>query len=161
VIEVVAVSIERMFLRLRGLRGQIQQPAGIMRTLAEGVELQTRTRIHIEKRAPDGTPWAPWSARYARTRNTSRHSLLKDSWSMVDDDMRSSSTATTATVKNVAPYAAIHQGGSVFGPLRRGRGRATARPFLGLSDANVSDIERWLAPALEQLTQETLGGGKA
>lgn len=150
-ISIDVTRIERMFLRLRGLRTQIERPAGIMKTVAEGVEFQTRARIHLEKTDPSGKKWAPWSLRYARTRDGARHSLLKDTWDMVDEDMHSRSDARSAVVYNTAPYA---------GFLQTGTRRMPARPFLGLSAENIRDMEGWLGPAIEQLAQQTLGGGR-
>jgi phage virion morphogenesis protein len=152
VIEVVTTEIERMALRIRGLAQQIARPAGIMRTVAQGVEHQTAVRIHFEKRAPDGKPWAPWSPRYARTRKPGLHSLLMDTWAMVDERLDSKSTATTATVFDTAPYAGFHMTGTR---------RMPARPFLGISDANARDIENWLGPALDEMAQEALTGAGA
>ncbi len=155
-----------MVLRVRGLREQVRRPAGIMRTLAQGVELQTKVRIRHEKTAPDGKAWAPWSRAYARTRKAGTHSLLMDTWAMSDDKLSSKSTATTATIQNSAPYAGYHQGGTSRTVVRAfqglgiptATGRMPARPFLGISAQNARDIEHWLAPALEQMTRGALRG---
>ncbi len=59
-----------------GFLPQLAQDIGAM------IERQTKDRIQTEKTAPDGTPWAPWSDRYAATRNTGNrraNSLLIDS----------------------------------------------------------------------------------
>lgn len=132
-------EIDRLAVRLKGLAFMLARPAGIMRTVAQGVEHQTRRRIFFEKRAPDGRPWRPWSASYARTRGAG-HSLLIDTRAMVDG-LDSSSTAREATIFSRRPYA--------------GRNQRT-RPFLGLSAENVRDVEQWLAPALEDLFREAM-----
>ena len=158
-------SLDGLFLRLRGFARMVTRPAGLMRTVGEGLEHQTRVRIHSEKRAPDGTPWAPWSPAYAKTRGAG-HSLLKDTWAMVEG-LESRSTATTATVFSRRPYAGVHQAGSKgiardrsatkFGSLTPGGYYSIpARPFLGLSAGNVADLQGWLGPALEQLAVEAL-----
>lgn len=98
------------------------------------IERQTKDRIRTEKTAPDGTPWARWSDRYAATRNTGNrraNSLLIDSENLLDS-IQDYTTGTTVTVGSQTPYSAIHQ----FG----GRG-IPARPWLGLSGANRRDIE--------------------
>ncbi|MCE2739674.1 MAG: phage virion morphogenesis protein [Rhodobacter sp.] len=111
-----------------GFLPQLAQDIGAM------IERQTKDRIQTEKTAPDGTPWAPWSDRYAATRNTGNrraHSLLIDSENLLES-IQDYTTGTTVTVGSQTPYSAIHQ----FG----GRG-IPARPYLGLSDANRRDIE--------------------
>jgi phage virion morphogenesis protein len=98
------------------------------------IERQTKDRIQTEKAAPDGTPWAPWSDRYAATRNTGNrraNSLLIDSENLLES-IQDYTTGTTATVGSETPYSAIHQ--------FSGRG-IPAREYLGLSDANRRDIE--------------------
>lgn len=98
------------------------------------VERQTKDRITDEKTAPDGTPWAPWSARYAATRNTGSrraNSLLIDSENLLES-IQDYSAGDTVRVGTRTPYSAIQQ----FG----GRG-IPARPYLGLSDANRREIE--------------------
>lgn len=116
------------------------------------VEDQTKLRIADEKTAPDGTPWAPWSERYAATRNTGnkqKHSLL-----VSGGDLRDSIQAYTfglgsesaAAVGSPLIYAATHQ----FGDPARG---IPARPYLGISADNHSDIERFVAGRIEDLLQ--------
>lgn len=136
-----ARQIEQLALRLRGLLVQLQRPAGVMRTVAEGVEHQTRRRIFFEKRAPDGTAWRPWSEAYARTRGP-EHSLLIDTRAMVEG-INSRSSTRTATIFSTRPYA--------------GKNQAT-RPFLGISEKNRRDIEAWVGPALEAMAVEALKG---
>ena len=114
------------------------------------VEDQTKLRIANEKTAPDGTPWAPWSDRYAATRNTGnrrRHSLL-----VGEGDLRDSIQAYTmgmgsssmAAVGSPLIYAATHQ----FGDEARG---IPARPYLGISADNHSDIEHFVARRIQDL----------
>lgn len=142
-LEIDTRPLARMMLRVRGLRVQLQRPAGIMRTAAQGSEEQTRARIHFERRAPDGRRWRPWSAAYARTRK-SHHSLLIDTSTMVDE-LDSDSSAQTAKVFSRQPYAGKHQ-------------QPNERPFLGWSSGNVRDIEGWLGPAVERLAADALRG---
>lgn len=143
--------IQRMRLRLTGLREQLLRPAGITRVLAQGVEKQTEHRVHNTKTAPDGKRWSPWSRRYARTRNAAAgHSLLKDTWEMIDG-IRHGSTPHTARVTLPHP-AGYHQTGTRKMP---------ARPPLGLDAQNVTDIERWLGPVLEQMAMAAMTGARA
>lgn len=131
-------EVQRLALKVRGLLFMLQSPAGIMRQIAEGLEFQTRTRIHLEKTDPDGNPWRPWSRRYAATRRPPDHSLLKDTWALVDG-LQHESTGSSATVFSTRPYAGHVQ---------------KTRPFLGLSEQNAADLEAWLGPAIDHLTAE-------
>lgn len=150
-IEIDVEPVVRMRLRLNGLRSQLLRPAGIMRHVAQGVAHQTETRIHLTKTAPSGSHWAAWSPRYARTRKAEMgHSLLKDTWKMVDG-IKSSSTTNTAKVSLPDP-AGYHQTGTR---------RMPARPALGLSVENAADLERWLGPVLEAMALAALTGAGA
>lgn len=151
ILDVDTLPVERMVLRLRGLSEQVRRPTGIMRTAAHGVEHQTKVRIYHTKTSPDGKRWAPWSVHYAKTRKPGHHSLLMDTWHMAADTLRSSSTATKATVFLGHP-AGFHMTGTRKMP---------ARPPLGLSLENVADLERWLGPSLEQMAREALKGAPA
>jgi phage virion morphogenesis protein len=137
----VLAEIDRVFARL-GSAGveQIADEVSMM------MEDQTKRRIKTEKTAPDGTPWAPWSDRYALTRNTgnsTQHSLLINEENLLNSVQRYS-TGDTASVASRTPYSAIHQ----FG----GRG-IPARPYLGLSDANRREIEELVIDRVEALLQ--------
>jgi phage virion morphogenesis protein len=106
----------------------------LARDIGAMIERQTKDRIRTDKTAPDGTPWAPWSDRYAQTRNTGNrraNSLLIDSENLLES-VQDYTTGTTATVGSQTPYSAIHQ----FG----GRG-IPERPYLGLSAADRREIE--------------------
>lgn len=140
-------EIDGLFLRLRGFQRVVTRPAGMMRGIAHGLEAQTVHRLHYEKTAPDGTPWRPWSLAYAATRDPSRHSLLKDTWAMVEG-IDSKSTGVSATVFSRRPYAGAHQDSQ--------RAWLPSRPFLGLSAGNVRDLQAWLSPALEQMYVESV-----
>jgi phage virion morphogenesis protein len=125
----IMAEVERVFDRL-GSEGMARIADQVGTMMAD----QTQRRIQTEKTAPDGTPWAPWSDRYAATRNTdnrTQNSLLIDSEHLLDS-IQQYNTGDTVTVGAGMIYSAIHQ----FG----GRG-IPARPYLGLSDANRRDIE--------------------
>lgn len=143
---------KRASLGLRGFREQLRRPVGIMRTVAEGVELQSRVRIHREKKAPDGRAWAPWSKSYARTRSGG-HSLLKDTWAMVDRSFTNRATHTKAVVKNTRRHAGFIQDGTAN---KDGTIRMPARVFLGLSRRNADDLENWIAPLMADMFAEAV-----
>ena len=112
------------------------------------IEDQTKLRIADEKTAPDGTRWAPWSARYAATRNTGnaiRHSLLVGEGDL-RDSIQNFTPGTAAVVGTPLIYGATHQFGSANGAI-------PARPYLGLSDDNRLAIEDLVIGRLEDLLQ--------
>jgi phage virion morphogenesis protein len=119
---------------------RLQQRASLgattMRRIAYVMLRQTRDRLDTEKTAPDGTPWPPWSASYAATRDPG-DSLLQGSMRLTNA-LRATSDRDTATVYVLSSvkYAGTHQ---------YGYGAIPERPYLGLSAANMSEIERMLA----------------
>lgn len=116
---------------LNGISGLIE-PAVITNTVAGIVESQTRRRIQDEKEAPDGTPWADWSPGYAETRH-SGHSLLQGEGELLDT-IFGEQRGDDAVVGSPMIYAATQQDGSEDGDT-------PARPLLGVSDDNASEIE--------------------
>lgn len=110
------------------------------------VEDQTRLRISDEKVGPDGDAWATWSARYARTRKQ-HHSLLVDKGNPgLMDSIQNYTSGMEAVVGTNLIYGAIHQFGSADGTL-------PARPYLGLSAENRTDLEDFVAGRIEELLQ--------
>lgn len=113
---------------------------------AEG-ETQTRRRIQEEKTAPGGTPWAPWSPPYAKSRHGGQgllqaegHLLDSIQYEVIGDD-------TVGWGSNLI-YAAIHQfGGADVGS------NIPARPWLGLSTENSDDLDGILTDWAEELLQ--------
>lgn len=108
------------------------------------VESQTRERFQ-SKTGPDGAPWAPWSAAYAKSRRRGQSLLvaeghLRDSieWRVEGDAVHIGSNLV---------YAAIQQAGGREG-MRPGPAAIPARPYLGVSDANAAEIsaeiEAWV-----------------
>ncbi|NVK42113.1 MAG: phage virion morphogenesis protein [Oceanospirillaceae bacterium] len=106
--------------------------------LLEGVgaeiESQTHRRLQEEKKSPDGESWQAWSDGYAQSRH-SGHSLLMNEGEL-DDSIQFLVVGDEVHVGTNLIYAAIHQ----FGGEDVGKDIA-ARPYLGLSDENVKDIE--------------------
>lgn len=103
------------------------------------VEDQTKRRIADDKTAPDGTPWAPWSARHA-ARITKRNQITARSLLVGEGDLLGSIqnlvTGTEIRVGTNLEYGAVHQFGSADG------GGIPARPYLGLSAADSAEIEK-------------------
>ncbi len=103
--------------------------SGLYASIGAEVESQTRRRIEDERTAPDGTPWADWSPRYAATRH-GNHSLLQNEGHLVDS-ITHLVTGNSVEVGTNLVYGATHQ---------VGRGGIPARPFLGLSAENTADV---------------------
>ncbi len=109
---------------------------------AEG-ESQTRRRIEEEKTAPDGAPWAPWSERYAKTRNSGQ-SLLQSEGDLLDSISYQVIGGDEVEWGSNLVYAAIHQFGSDDMP---------ERPYLGLSAENEADMDAIMTDWAEDLLQ--------
>lgn len=113
------------------------------------LENSTRMRIAEQKRAPNGSAWAPWSEAHAETRQP-RHSLLVEDNNLVES-VQNYTTGTEVRVGSPLVYAAIHQLGG-----QAGRGlRATipARPYLGLSDEDGAAIRLLVLDDVERALQ--------
>jgi phage virion morphogenesis protein len=124
------------------------QLAQLMYEVGALIEDQTKLRIADEKTSPEGAPWAPWSARYAGTRNAKnsrRHSLLVGEGDL-RDSIQNFTTGLEAVVGSNLIYAATHQ----FGDAAR---NIPARPYLGLSADNRTAIEELVAGRIEDLLQ--------
>ncbi len=117
--------------------------SAIMDGVSQLLEDQTKQRLDVEKRAPDGSPWVPWSPRYAASlkRPNRRYpgSLLVQSNALLQS-VQGQGAGPEARVGVHVVYAAIQQ----FG----GRG-IPARPYLGLSTENRSDIRAFVLDAIE------------
>ena len=103
------------------------------------LESQTRDRIANEKKDPKGKDWVPWSENYAKTRH-SGHSLLQNEGDMLDSIQYVVSSGSVEVGTNMV-YGKTQQYG-------RPKDGIPARPFLGLSDDNIEEIndeiESWL-----------------
>lgn len=104
------------------------------------VESQTRRRLLVEKTAPGGTAWRPWSQFYAATRGAGQ-SLLMDSGQLLASLYQRVESHAVVVGSNKV-YAADHQFGKAHLP---------ARPFLGLSDDNLRDIDNVATDYLRQI----------
>lgn len=116
-------------------RGEAMFAIGVL------LENSAKERIDSEKTAPDGTAWAPWSARYDETRER-RHSLLVGEGDLRDSIQAFASGAEVRVGSNLI-YAATHQ----FG---RDEVNIPARPFLGISEDDRDDIRDVILGGLEE-----------
>lgn len=134
---------------LSGLVDAINDPSPLLAELGEYGLRSTRARFKTQT-APDGTAWAalqPWYQKEKR-RNKNRILALNGylrgqmTWQLVGD--------RTVEIGSNLPYAAVHQFGATIKPraakvlMFRGHVAKSvtipARPYLGLSDENRSEI---------------------
>ena len=105
---------------------------------AEG-ESQTRRRLSIEKKAPDGSSWSAWTDSYAKKRHGG-HSLLEREGGLIDSITSDSRDSEAIWGSNLV-YAAAQNFGYENNNL-------PAREFLGLSEENTQDmlalIDDWI-----------------
>ncbi|MEL6477624.1 MAG: phage virion morphogenesis protein [Pseudomonadota bacterium] len=138
--------------RLGALGKAIHEP-DLLAIAGAVVESSTRDRFDT-KVAPDGTPWAPWSAAYAKTRKP-RHSLLVSSGGLRDSIASFIDTAAgEVSIGSNLVYAAVQQfgGGELDAALPASK--IPARPFLGISDEDRTGIERAISTFVEEILAE-------
>lgn len=113
------------------------------------IESQTRARFD-DRRAPDGSPWADWTPDYAADRKKGQTLLVasgafRDSiaWDLTPDELRVGSNMV---------FAALHQWGGTD-DMAPGPAAVPAREWLGLSAANIDEIEQalsdWIAETMQ------------
>lgn len=121
------------------------EPTELMTTLGALGESQTRRRIAEEKTAPDGTPWKPNLEGTSILMKTGQHLLASCAFT---------ASATEAEWGAAWEYAHVHQDGMTIIPKNKSRLVFTvggvkvfakevtipARPFVGLSADNISEI---------------------
>lgn len=145
--EVDASALHAAIARFAGLR---LDDADLLDRVGAVTEGGARRRIDEDKAAPDGSPWAPWSARTAAKRRRGQ-SLLQKEGDLLDSLGFETRGAGVATGSNLV-YAAIQQ----FGGAEVGRPGHPARPYLGLS----RDDEQDLADVLERWAARKMGAGR-
>lgn len=174
-----AAALQVNFGQWNGLQRKIDRLVGRTGIeLAEGIgailEGSARRRISTTKLGPDGTPWPEWSRDYGRRRPAGK-SLLSDSGGL-EDSLDFEAGRDQVIVFAASEHAASHQFGDertvvvssharlitqAFGrplagptyqrvgehPVRR---NLPARPFLGLGDEDVAEIELLIDNLAEQ-----------
>jgi phage virion morphogenesis protein len=133
-----------------------QQLVTVVDAVGALIEDQTKLRIEEDKAAPDGSPWSAWSAAYDETRNHAVHSLLIGEGNL-RESIQNYSTGLVATVGTPLIYGAHQQFGSADdgSPVAAGAtgDGIPARPYLGLSSANIDDINDLVIGQVRRLLQ--------
>lgn len=107
--------------------------------------LTSHRRRFVDQVAPDGTPWAPLSERYRQRKRRLRDRILVLDGHL-KDTLRYQASPHELLVGTDRIYGATHQ----FG---RPEARIPARPFLGLSAADVSELEQLIADHLAEAVE--------
>lgn len=143
VLTIDASDIDDAFRRLRPIFEF--QPSELMTAIGALGDSQTRRRITDEKTAPDGTPWKENTQGTSILMETGQHLLSSLVWTASADEAEWGATWE---------YAHVHQDGMVIVPknadamvfelggklVHARKVDVPARPFVGLSDANVREI---------------------
>nr|WP_276602563.1 phage virion morphogenesis protein [Nannocystis pusilla] len=105
------------------------------------LESQTRRRLSDEKEAPDGSEWHEWSTAYAASRPP-KGGLLELDGDLIDSIEYSAATEEVVVGSGIV-YARRHQLGDEDAGI-------PARPYIGLSKANVADVLALVFDFLEE-----------
>lgn len=106
----------------------------LMRTIAATVKAQTMRRINSEKTAPSGAAWAPLKASTIARKGT--NNILVDKGRLLGS-IRHIALSDEAEVGTNVFYGKFHQYGT---KSKTGGQKMPARPFIGLSSNNQSEI---------------------
>lgn len=136
---------------LAGALGVLDDMSDIMTKVAQTLRDQTEVRF-AEQKSPKGVPWAPRSpatiANYERRKLTFGGILNLSG--QLSGNLVSTSGADFAEVGTPEPYAAMMQFGGTKAAFPHLWGNIPARPFMGLSDENRSDILDTISAALSR-----------
>lgn len=114
---------------LSRLAGHVDDLSPVMAEIGEYLAEQTKQRFD-QGIAPDGSPWAPLSPRYAKRKPKHKTEPLLLS-EVLRDTIRYQAGRQSVEVGTDRIYAATHQ---------FGRGPIPARPFLGISHDDQTEI---------------------
>ncbi|MEI9428731.1 phage virion morphogenesis protein [Mesorhizobium sp. Cs1299R1N3] len=102
----------------------------LLRAVGGMAERQTKRRFG-EKVSPDGVPWAPWSASYAGGKSQKGRGILVRTGRLMGS-IANFVAGDAVTVGSGVAYGRYHQFGTK---------KMVARPWLGASAANLTEIE--------------------
>jgi phage virion morphogenesis protein len=120
----------------------------VLDAIGQQQEDAARKRISETKTAPDGTRWAVWSSRYAKTRK-GQHSLLRNEGHLADSmDHQVHASEKAVEVGSSMIYAATH----LYGDDDR---RIPARPYLDTDGGFADSHDR---EEIRDIVRDFLGG---
>lgn len=133
-------DLERIEKAIDGLNFFAQRE--LLSSIGGHLEDSVVARIEAGGPGPDGTEWPEWSERYAKTRH-SGHSLLRNDGPLLESVQYLVNNGDELVVGSNLEYAATHQ---------------HARPYLGMSPQDVSDVEGIAVDWLQRRVLDQLGG---
>ena len=152
-ISVSSPALEGLEARIRRLAAGIADTEPLLDAVGAELESQTRRRIESEGPAPDGSPWEPWSDRYARTRHGNQGQLFAEGDLL--DSIQSLVHADFVETGSNLVYAAIHQfGGTPDMPA--GPAAIPTREWLGISGEDDRELNALLDAHFDGLIAEAL-----
>jgi len=101
---------------------------GLIRHLGDLARTEHQRRVLSEKTSPDGAPWAPLMQSTIDRKGSSEIMVASG---RLADAFVNTTFGDIARIWNSAPYLVFHQGGTR---------KMVARPIMGLSDANIAEI---------------------
>lgn len=122
----------------------------LFEAIGEILKISTDERFD-KQAAPDGTPWETLSRgyqAYKRRRGFDERILHKRG--ELRNTLRAQATDYSVAFGSDRKYAAIHQFGGRFRAFGKYPARMPARPYLGLSDADVQEIQEQIREAYER-----------
>lgn len=130
---------------IRGALAELADPRPLLLDIGEALVNSTRDRFSAQ-RGPDGQAWQALSPRYLATKAPNPGKILQRRGDLVQK-IFPQVQGTTLLVGTDRVYGAVHQFGALkgkFGKTKRGApipwGDIPARPFLGISDDDASEI---------------------
>lgn len=145
-IEIELKGLDRVQKRLNELARRLENPTDAFYEIGEYVVDRTIERIEAGV-SPDGTPWPPLTEATRRSKDRNKDKPLQ-----LTGDLKKSIHAepgrTGVVVGSDRKYAATHQFGRPGGGW--GGSDIPARPFLGLSDADIAEIDRIISDHLDR-----------
>lgn len=145
---IIHADLEPISARLNRLAVGLGNLKPVMNTIGGIIESSTRRRIAETKTAPDGTPWQGLSAKTLAQKTgksgKTRGGILVDTGSLMRSITHEAS-ANSVIVGSGMLYARWHQQGAKHLP---------ARPFLGLSETDVRDINEHLDARIAELLKD-------
>lgn len=136
--------------QIEQIKQQVTNPYAFTKALGETLVIQTQLRFLETKQSPAKKSWAPWSAKYAKTRKGGDSLLIDNSSHKGSDEhlwqsFKPTIEANAVTVSTDKKYAM---------PLHRGTSKMPARPFIGMSRDDLAELEQVLQDVLEAMIEK-------
>jgi phage gpG-like protein len=115
-----------------------------LETVGSGVQKEVQDRIRKVKESPGGEVWSPWMPRtrkYREHKGNSGQGLLWDEGTLLNSISFAVSDSAQGDLFGSLGWVAIGTDVEYAGYLQDGTERMAARPFLGWSDAEVTELE--------------------